>query len=380
MYLSKAEWVPKLPSPCYLLESSKLLENLKVFENIQKRTGCKIILALKGFAMWGAFDLIRPYLHGATASSLHEAMLAKELGREVHVYAPAYKESEFTQLMQLADHMTFNSMSNWQRFQAHIQASDKTIACALRINPEISEVKTDLYNPCALGSRLGIIAAQMPAQLDYIEGLHVHALCGSDDQALARLLAVIEDKFSHWLPQIKWLNLGGGHHITRDDYDVEHLIQLLTHFSKKHDLQLYLEPGEAVGWQTGYLQATVLDIVHNDIDIAILDVSAAAHMPDCLEVPYRPDVRDAQEAGVLAHTYRLGGASCLAGDVMGDYSFAQPLEVGKNIVFEDMIHYTFVKNNTFNGLQLPALLMQHLDGQIEILRQFSYEDYKYRLS
>ncbi|MDQ6960974.1 MAG: carboxynorspermidine decarboxylase [Mariprofundaceae bacterium] len=370
----------KLPSPCYVLEASKLLDNLKVFEHIQHNTGCKIILALKGFAMWGAFDLMRPYLHGATASSLHEAMLAKEFGREVHVYAPAYKESEFSQLMALADHITFNSVSNWQRFQQDIAQSSKYTACALRINPEISEVSTALYNPCARGSRLGIVADQMPESIEEIEGFHVHALCGSDDQALARLLQAIEEKFSHWLPHIKWLNLGGGHHITRQGYDVAHLIQLLNAFSQKHQVQLYLEPGEAVGWQTGYLTSTVLDVVHNDVDIAILDTSAAAHMPDCLEMPYRPDVRGAKEVGVLAHDYRLGGASCLAGDVMGDYSFAQPLEVGQSIIFEDMIHYTFVKNNTFNGIQLPALAIQDLDGHMNILRQFSYDDYKYRLS
>jgi len=380
MYLLKALLVHKLPSPCYVLEEKKLEKNLMILDEVQQKSGCKVILALKGFAMWGSFPLIRQFLHGATASSLHEAMLAKELGREVHVYAPAYKDSEFEPLMQLANHLTFNSVSNWQQFQPHIQTSTKPISCALRINPEVSEVSTDLYNPCAVGSRLGITASQMPAHLEGIEGLHVHALCGSDDQALARLLNAIEHKFGTYLKHIQWLNLGGGHHITRAGYDVPHLIQLLRDFSLRHQLQLYLEPGEAVGWKAGYLQATVLDIVHNQLDIAILDTSATAHMPDCLEMPYRPDVRYAQAAHVFAHTYRLGGLSCLAGDIMGDYSFEKPLKIGQSIIFEDMAHYTFVKNNTFNGLQLPALVIQRLTGQTEVVRQFSYEDYKYRLS
>jgi len=296
------------------------------------------------------------------------------------VYAPAYKDHEFSQIMQLADHISFNSVDQWQRFQAQVQVSTRHLRCALRINPEVNEVKTALYNPCAAGSRLGVLAQDMPKQLTGIEGLHVHALCGSDSQALARVLCAIEDKFGCYLKQIKWLNLGGGHHITRDDYDVPHLIQLLRNFSQRHQLQLYLEPGEAVGWQTGYLQATVLDIVQNQLPIAILDASATAHMPDCLEMPYRPDVRHAQQAFVLPHTYRLGGLSCLAGDVMGDYSFAESLSIGQHIIFEDMMHYTFVKNNTFNGLQLPALAIQRLHGQTEVLRQFGYEDYKNRLS
>jgi carboxynorspermidine decarboxylase len=375
--------IAQVPTPAYVLEETRLKANLRLLGRIQRESGGKIILALKGFAFWSAFPWVREVLHGATASSLHEAMLAKEeMGREVHVYSVAYSDAEFPQILALADHLVFNSFSQWRRFKPLVmaaKAAGKQVSCGIRVNPGHSEVDTPLYDPCYTGSRLGVTIAEFrPDELDGIDGLHFHAHCGNNSDTLERVLASFEALYGSFLPGLKWVNFGGGHHITKAGYDFERLIRLIRDFRSKHGVDVYLEPGEAVGWRTGPLVASVLDIVHNGMAIAILDTSATAHMPDTLEMPYRPEIRGAADPGVLAHTYRLGGVTCLAGDVIGDWSFAEPLHVGDKLVFEDMIHYTIVKNTTFNGIKLPSLCIWTEDGELQIKRQFGYEAYKTR--
>jgi carboxynorspermidine decarboxylase len=375
--------VSQVPTPAYVLEEARLKGNLQLLDRIQRESGGKIILALKGFAFWSTFPWVREVLHGATASSLHEAMLAKEeMGREVHVYSVAYSDAEFPQILALADHLVFNSFSQWRRFKPAVmaaKAAGKQVSCGIRVNPGHSEVETPLYDPCYTHSRLGVTIAEFrPDELDGIDGLHFHAHCGNDSDTLERVLASFERLYGAFLPQMKWVNFGGGHHITKAGYDVERLIRLIRDFRTTHGVDVYLEPGEAVGWRTGPLVASVLDIVHNGMAIAILDTSATAHMPDTLEMPYRPEIRGAADTGVLPHTYRLGGVTCLAGDVIGDWSFAEPLNVGDKLVFEDMIHYTIVKNTTFNGIQLPALCIWTEEGELQVKRHFGYEAYKLR--
>ncbi len=372
-----------LPSPCYLCDEGLLEQNLKILDSVQEKAVCRIILALKGFAMHGLFPLIKKYLSGTTASSLHEAQLGREkFGGEVHVYAPAYKEAEFPAIAELADHISFNSISQWERLKRSAERYAQKVKYGMRINPEHSEVKVPLYDPCAPFSRLGVKAEQLSgADLKGISGLHFHTLCELNSDALERTLAVVEKKFKPYLKQMQWINFGGGHHITRPDYDIEKLCQLIHQFKSVYPLQVYLEPGEAVALNTGYLIATVLDIIHNGMDIAILDTSATAHMPDVIEMPYRPNIRGAGKPGELPYTYRLGGLTCLAGDVIGDYSFPQPLKVGERLVFMDMAHYTMVKNTTFNGIPLPSIAaFNPRNGKIKILREFGYEEYKNRLS
>jgi carboxynorspermidine decarboxylase len=372
--------VSRVPSPCYVLEEARLRDNLAVIDAVQRASGAKIILALKGYAMWSSFPWIREVLPGCTASSLNEARLAREeFGGEVHVYAPAYAEAEFGEILALADHITFNSFSQWRRFRE--QALAAGVSCGIRVNPQVCEVETDMYNPCGTASRLGVTAAEfLPDQLDGIEGLHFHALCESGADSLQRTLAAFESAFGDWIPRMRWINFGGGHLMTREGYDTDLLVRLIQDFRQRHGVEVILEPGGAIGWRTGPLVASVLDIVHNGIDIALLDVSAAAHMPDVLEMPYRPAVRGASEPGGAAHTYRLGGNTCLAGDVIGDYAFARPLEVGDRVVFEDMMHYTFVKNTTFNGVNLPSLAIWTIDDELRVVRRFGYPDYRDRLS
>jgi carboxynorspermidine decarboxylase len=372
----------QIPSPCYVLEAVKLSRNLELLDSVQQRAGVTIILALKGFSMFSAFPIIRQHLRGTTASSLFEAMLAREtFGGELHLYLPVYPEAEFTDLISGASHITFNSLGQWHQFKdATLTAG---ISPGLRINPEYSPVSTDLYNPTSIYSRLGIRAETFAGQLpEGIAGLHCHNLCESDSVALAKTITQIEAKFGQFLPHIQWLNLGGGHLITRSGYDVEHVIQVLTDFKKRYPhLQIYLEPGSAIVWETGFLRATVLDLISTPgPTIAMLDVSFTAHMPDCLEMPYKPQIIGAHtpEANELA--YRMGGTTCLAGDVMGDYAFAQPLQVGDAIIFEDMMHYTMVKTSMFNGVPHPCIGILHQDGQFELIRRFSYQDYKGRLS
>lgn len=369
-----------IPSPCYILDEGLLKKNLQLMEYVQQQSGADIILALKGFAMWSAFPLIKKYLKGCTASSVWEAQLAaQEFGREVHAYAPAYKQTDIDELIPLVNHLSFNSLSQWRRYQQ--QVTEAGISVGLRINPEHQEADTELYDPSAPGSRLGVRASELhQTDLKGVEGLHVHNLCECDSYALERTLAAVEKRFADYLPQMKWLNLGGGHLMTRAGYDVEHLITLLRDIADRYDLQVILEPGSAVAWRTGPLVCEVVDIVENDGRIALLDISATAHMPDVLEMPYRPTITGADEPNQLPHTYRLGGNSCLAGDVIGEYSFAHPLAIGDRLVFEDMMHYTMVKTTFFNGVQHPAIGLLKESGEFTEIRRFDYQDFRNRLS
>jgi len=371
-----------IPTPCYVCDKAVLERNLKILDSVQKKTGCKIIMALKGFAMFSLFPLIRKVLQGTTASSLDEARLGfEEFGKEVHICAPAYREDEFKELLGYSDHIVFNSFSQWNRFKPIIQAGRKPVQCGLRVNPEHSEVAVPIYDPCGPGSRLGITRENFkPRELSGISGLHFHTLCELNADALKRTLPVFEKKFGEFLIDMRWVNFGGGHHITRKDYDVELLCRLINEFKTRYPLQVYLEPGEAIALNAGVLVASVLDIIHNQMDIAILDTSAAAHMPDVLEMPYRPEIRGAGKPGEHPYTYRLGGLTCLAGDVIGDYAFPEPLKVGSKLIFQDMAHYTMVKNNTFNGVRLPSIAVADSSGNIRIVRKFGYEDYRNRLS
>ena len=370
------------PSPSYIVDEQLLIANLELLRTVQARTGCKILLAQKGFSMFATYPLIGRYLAGTTASSLFEARLGhEEMGGETHIYSPAYREDEFDDILAICDHIVFNSFDQWARFKARVQAAPRAIECGIRLNPEYSEVDTELYNPCAKGSRLGVTrAAFRPDMLDGIDGLHFHTLCEQNSDALKNTLVHIEEKFGEFLPRMKWLNFGGGHHITRPDYDVDTLIDCIRHIQDTYGVQVYLEPGEAIALNTGYLAATVLDIVENDGFAAILDTSAACHMPDVLEMPYRPNVIGAGHPGEFAYTYRLGGPTCLAGDIIGDYSFDQPLAVGDRLVFGDMAIYSMVKNNTFNGMCLPAIAVRRQGGRLEVIREFGYEDFRTRLS
>jgi carboxynorspermidine decarboxylase len=373
---------PEIASPAYVLEESLLIKNLALLQRVQKEADVEIICALKGFSFYHVFPLVRQYLAGATASSLHEARLSfEEMGEKCHAYTPAYLSSEFEEFMQYASHMTFNSLNQVSQFAG--QAIANGISCGIRINPEYAEVETPMYNPCIAGSRLGVRRGDLGATLPAgIEGLHSHTLCENDSYVLERTLTVIDEKFGDLLHQVKWLNLGGGHLITRADYDVDHLINTLTNFKAKYPhLTIILEPGSAVGWQTGFLKSTVLDIVHSaGIDVAILDVSFAAHMPDTLEMPYKPRIRNAyMEAEEGKPTYRFGGMTCLAGDYYGDYSFDAPLRIGDEIIFEDMIHYTMVKTTTFNGVNLPDIGMIDREGRYIRFKHFGYESFKDRL-
>ena len=373
---------PGLPSPCYLLDEAALERNLRVLAAVRSRSGASILLALKGFAMFSLFPLIRRYLDGVCASSLDEARLGREeFGKEVHLYAPAYRPDEFSALLRYADHLVFNSLEQWERFRPRVQAGRRRISCGLRINPEHSEVKTALYDPCGRFSRLGSTAAALAGRrLDGLEGLHFHTLCELDSDALERTLAAVEAKFGPYLDGLAWVNFGGGHHITRPGYDRDRLVRLVRDFAARHRCRVYLEPGEAVALNAGVLVATVLEIARNEMEIAILDTSAAAHLPDVLEMPYRPRIAGAGEPGRYLHTYRLAGLSCLAGDVIGDYSFPKPLRPGDRIALLDMGHYTMVKNNTFNGVRLPAIAIRRRSGRIRVVRRFGYSDYRGRLS
>ncbi len=371
-----------LPSPAWILEEHLLEYNLNILKNIKERTGVRILLALKGYALWHSFPLIRETLDGCCASGLWEAQLAaEEFGREVHTYAPAFKEEEIPRIARISHHLVFNSPAQLRRFGNTAKKINPDLSLGLRVNPEYSEAPVELYNPCGLHSRLGTLEGSIDERVvESVDGFHFHALCEQDASALEGVLKAFEEKFGRWLPQLRWVNFGGGHHITREDYDREKLIGILSEFRRRHPhLQIYLEPGEAVGWQTGPLMATVLDIVENGMQIAILDSSAEAHMPDTIIMPYRAEVRGAGKAGEKAYTYRLAGNTCLAGDIMGEYSFDEPLKVGERILFEDQMHYTVVKASTFNGIPLPALVTLQRDGKIRVDRRFTYEDFKSRL-
>jgi len=375
--------IAEVPTPCYVVDAAAVEQNLRVLADVQDKAQCKILLALKAFSMFSLFGLIKKYLSGISASSLNEARLGfEEFGGQVHIVAPAYKHEEFSQLINCCDYIVFNSFPQWRRFRPLLQKAEKPVHAGLRINPRYSEIKVDIYNPCSKYSRLGITLEQFqPEDLDGITGLHFHTMCEQNVQTLERTLKVVEQQFGHLLGGLRWVNFGGGQHITQPDYDTEKLCRLINDFRRRYDLQVYLEPGEAVVLNTGILVASVLDIVHNEMDIAILDASAAAHMPDVLEMPYRPELLGAAEPNVKPYTYRLAGPTCLAGDIVGDYSFDEPLKVGSRVVFLDMAHYTMVKNNTFNGVALPSIALYTPESQqIKIIRQFDYADYKNRLS
>ncbi|MFA6172059.1 MAG: carboxynorspermidine decarboxylase [Kiritimatiellales bacterium] len=368
-----------VPTPGFIVDEAKLQRNLAVLAAVKARTGCKILLALKGFAMWSTFPLFRKTLDGVCASSPWEARLGREeFGGEVHAFAAAYSEADIRELLILCDEIDFNSFAQWKRFKPLFRNQKTKVG--LRINPECSTGRTPMYDPCAPKSRLGITRDQFDGEsLDGISGLHFHTLCEQNADSLEITLKAVEERFGEFLPQMDWVNFGGGHHITRPDYDVDLLCRLINDFKKKYGVQVILEPGEAVALNTGVLITTVLDVVHNAGAIAILDCSCTCHMPDVLEMPYRPNITGAGQAGEKAYTYRLAGMSCLAGDVIGDYSFDRPLKPGDRLIFEDMAHYTMVKTSMFNGIHHPLIAIQRGD-EVEIVREFHYEDYKNRLS
>ena len=372
--------INKVKTPYYIVDEKRLIKNLELLKNIEEKAGCHILLAQKAFSMFSLYPLMGQYLSGTAASGLFEAKLGyEEMGKENHVFSPAYHEEEFDEILQICDHIIFNSFSQWEKFKEKALKTDKKFG--LRINPEHSTQDHAIYDPCSPGSRLGITLANFrPELLDGISGLHFHTLCEQNADALIETLATVEEKFGPYLKQMEWVNFGGGHHITRDDYDVEALISAIKRFKEKYQVKVYLEPGEAVALNTGFLVSTVMDIVDNGIKIAILDASAACHMPDVLEMPYRPRIVGSALPGEKACTYRLGSATCLAGDVIGDYSFDQPLNIGDKLVFCDMAIYSMVKNNTFNGMKLPSIAVARKNGEIDVIRTFGYEDFKMRLS
>ena len=376
--------INQIETPCYVLEEKLLRRNLSLIKSVKERSGVNIILAFKAFALWKAFPIVREYISCSTASSIHEARLAfEEMGSLAHTYSPAYTDKDFPQILKYSSHITFNSLSQFDHFYPAVLRSGRKVSCGIRINPEYSAVETDLYNPCAPGSRLGITADLLPDRLpEGIEGLHFHTLCESTSYELEKTLDVVEKRFGKYLQQVKWLNMGGGHLMTRQGYDVEHLIRVLKAFREKHPhLELIMEPGSAFAWQTGFLLASVVDVVENHgIKTAIVDVSFTCHMPDCLEMPYKPAIRGAVEPDGRRPVYRIGGNSCLSGDFMGDWCFEHELHVGDKIIFEDMIHYTIVKTNMFNGIPHPDIALWTQDDTLVVWRRFGYEDYKNRMA
>ncbi len=371
-----------LPTPCYVVDEARLIKNLELLRHVQQETGCHILLAQKCFSMFRLYPLMGEYLAGTTASGIFEARLGhEEMGKENHVFAPAFKTEDMQELVQICDHIVFNSIAQLEKYRELWQNANTSVG--IRINPECStqEAEHAIYDPCAVGSRLGVTLANFPEELpEGVEGLHFHTLCEQNSDDLITTFKAFEAKFGKFFGQLKWLNLGGGHHITRADYDVEALIDLVKYIRSTYGVEVYLEPGEAVALNAGYLVTEVLDIVHNGMDILILDASAACHMPDVLEMPYRPPLRYGYEANEKAHTYRLSSMTCLAGDVIGDYSFEQSIKVGDKLIFEDMAIYSMVKNNTFNGMPLPDIVLLKKDGSTELVRRFGYEDFKGRLS
>ena len=378
----------EVQTPMYIVEENLLRGNLSLIRDVAQRADIEIILAFKAFALWKTFPIIREYVSSTTASSLSEARLAyEEFGTPAHTFSPAYTDSEIGQIAECSSHLTFNSLSQYERMAAKARSANGNLSFGLRVNPEYSEISTLLYNPCAPGTRFGVSADKLPATLPAdIEGFHCHCHCESGADVFQRTLVHIEDKFSKWFPQLKWINFGGGHLMTRNDYDVKLLVSMLKEFHKRYPwLKVILEPGSAFAWQTGVLVAQVVDIVEDkNIKTAILDVSFTCHMPDCLEMPYQPEVRGAEsvemERATDKNSYRLGGNSCLSGDFMGSWRFDHPLEIGEKLIFEDMIHYTTVKTNMFNGITHPAISMLKSDGKLQKMRVFGYSDYKNRMN
>lgn len=380
----------QLPTPCYVVDENKILHNLEILKGVADRTGCRILLAQKAFSMYSLYPLIGEYLNGATASGLYEARLgAEEMGKENHVFSPAYKQEEWDEILTYCDHIVFNSFAQLKKYGEQAKAAGKQVG--LRINPECSTQEGHaIYDPCAPGSRLGVTLENFQkgiqetdsngnSLLSLADGLHFHTLCEQNSDDLEKTLEAVEQKFGAWLPQMKWINFGGGHHITRADYDIATLEKCIRHMQDTYGHIVYLEPGEAVALNAGYVITTILETLENGMNIAILDTSAACHMPDVLEMPYRPPLADSGKPGEKTYTYRLGGPTCLAGDIIGEYSFDKPLQEGDRLVFEDMAIYSMVKNNTFNGMPLPAIVWQDKNGECKVVKEFGYEDFKGRL-
>lgn len=381
------DWTQMVETPCYVIDEKQLRKNLELLAYVREKAGCKILLAQKAFSAYATYPLISQYLDGCTASGIFEARLgfeemAQPFGKENHVFSPAYPEKDFDEIVKICDHILFNSPKQWAKFREKVRASERYIQAGIRVNPEYSEIETDIYNPCFTGSRLGVTLAQFKEDLalaDGIDGLHFHTMCEQNSDVLARTVPVFEEKFGFMFDKIKWVNFGGGHHITRKDYDVELLIDTVKNFREKYGLDVYLEPGEAVALNAGYLVTTVLETAKNGVNVAITDASAACHMPDVLEMPYRPNIIGADLPEKKPFTYRLGGNTCLAGDIIGDYSFDEPLCEGTRLVFEDMAIYSMCKNNTFNGIPLPSIYLLKENGEVELLKKFGYDDFKSRL-
>lgn len=379
--------INELPTPCYVIDEGKLEDNLKILHDVEEKTGAKILLAQKCFSAFYEYPLISKYISGTTASGLYEAKLGyEEMQKENHVFSPAYRQQDMEEILNICDHVIFNSKNQLLKYKDLVdkvnQSGNRKVSIGLRINPECS-TQTDhaIYDPCAPGSRMGIRLSDFDDELaDMVDGLHFHTLCEQNSDDLETTLKAIEEKFGKYLNKMNWLNMGGGHHITRDDYDIERLVRLVNHMKETYDLQIYLEPGEAVALNAGYLVTEVLDIVDNEIKTLVLDASASCHMPDVLEMPYRPPLKDSGEAGEKNYTYRLSSNTCLAGDVIGDYSFDKEIKIGDKLYFEDMAIYSMVKNNTFNGIPLPAIAAMDKEGNCRIIKEFGYEDFKGRLS
>ena len=385
--------ITNLPTPSFLVDERLLKRNLKILKDVKDRTGCKILLAQKGFSMFYFYPLIGHYLDGTTASSLFEAKLGyEEMEKkftkkklETHIFNPSYRDDEFGEILDITNHIVFNSFAQWNKYKGRVQekkkATGKHISCGLRVNPEFSEVETEIYNPAGRYSRFGVTIENFKEdELEGLEGLHFHALCEQNSDALENVLKVFEEKFGKYLHGMKWVNFGGGHHVTRKDYDVEKLIKCINHIKETYNVQVYLEPGEAVALNTGFLVSEVLDITKNEMDILLLDTSASCHMPDVIEMPYRPFIFGSGLPNEKKYTYRLGGPTCLAGDIVGDYSFDEPVKVGDKLIFTDMAHYSMVKTNTFNGINLPSIAVYTEKDGLKVIRTFKYEDFKNRLS
>ena len=374
--------ISSLPTPSYIVDERLLIKNLEKLKSIIDRTGCRILLAQKGFSMFYFYPLIKKYLNGTTASSLYEARLGfEEMGNETHIFNPSYREDEIDEILSMVDHIVFNSFNQWSKYKNIVKSHERTISCGLRVNPEYSSVETEIYNPTGKFSRFGVTRVNFKEdELDGIDGLHFHALCEQNSDALEATLVAFEEKFGQYLHGMKWVNFGGGHHITRDDYDVEKLINCINHIKNKYNVEVYLEPGEAVALNTGFLVTEVLDTIYNEMDILLVDTSAACHMPDVIEMPYRPFIINSGIPNEKAYTYKLGGPTCLAGDVIGDYSFDNPINIGDKLIFTDMAHYSMVKNNTFNGINLPAIAVYTEKDGVKVIKSFKYEDFRNRLS
>ena len=378
-----------LPTPCYVVDEGKIRKNLEILADLEQECGCHILLAQKAFSMYSLYPMIGQYISGTTASGLYEARLGyEEMGKENHVFAPAYKEKDMEELVQICDHIIFNSFAQYEKYKemcresAKVRKDKKAVSVGIRINPQCSTQEGhEIYDPCGYASRLGVTEEQFREDLlEDVEGLHFHTLCEQNADDLVTTFQAFEKKFGKYLHRMKWLNMGGGHHITRGNYQIETLKKLIRYIRETYPVEVYLEPGEAIALNAGYLVTEVMDIVHNDMDILILDASAACHMPDVLEMPYRPYILDSGMPGEKQYNYRLGGNTCLAGDIIGDYSFDAPLKAGDRLVFTDMAHYSMVKNNTFNGIGLPAIAACDMDGRLRVVKEFGYEDFKSRLS